>query len=130
QVVALLLPISVLLMSLPGSHLNPVATRLLKMLSTTAGSPLQLALVGLGLFYALVRLRGLRFGEIGLVACVALASLVDRHTVDLATLTALQPLPLAVVAIFELPLGLWRHSSWRVIVGSAAAVLATSASAW
>jgi len=125
---ALLLPIVCLPMSLPGTSLNFVANHFLTMLARGAGSPLQIALVGLGAFYAFVWLRGVRAGEIGLVACITLASIVDRHTIDIFSFTNVRSLPFALIAMVELPLGLWRRSSWRVVASTAACLVALRAS--
>jgi hypothetical protein len=58
-----------------------------------------------------------------LLACVA-----GRHTVDLETLTRVQAWPLAALAALQLPLGLWRRSYWRTVLGSAASITALGAS--
>ncbi len=130
QQVALLLPAAVLLWSFPGSHCNPVADRFLLRLSISLGSPLQLALVGLAAFWALAWLRGQRAAEWGLIGCAALASLAGRWTVDLDSLTSVQPWPLAVLAAWQLPRGLWQKSSWRTLIGTIAGLTALGASRW
>lgn len=125
QLAALLLPVTALLLSLPGSDLSFVAARFLAMLSADVGSPAQLAVAGMGVFYAFAWLRGHSLGEIGLFFSAALAGLVDRHTVDVTTFASFQPLPLAAIAALELINGLTWGSSWRVMVGALAIALAT-----
>jgi hypothetical protein len=75
-------------------------------------------------------MRGQRAAELGVIGCAALASLAGPRTFDLDSLTAVQPWPLAVLAIWQLPRGLWRRSSWRAMVGSIAGVAAISAAGW
>lgn len=128
QQLALLLPILVLGLSFPGSQLNPVAQRFLTLLTTSAGSPAQLALAGLGIFYGLAWRRGFRSAEFALISCALIASVVGRQTVSLGTLSEIQPWPLAVLAIWQLPWGLLRRSYRRTVVGAAAGMLALSVS--
>jgi hypothetical protein len=126
QAVALLLPVVVLALGFPGSQLNYVAVRFLYRLVAVAGSPAQLAIVGAGAFYAFAWLRGLKLGEIGLLVGLALASVVDEWTFDFDTFSALRAGPLLLIAAWQLPAGLLKRSSWRVLVGAAAAALASS----
>jgi hypothetical protein len=128
--VALVLPASVLLLSFPGSHLNPVATRFLNLLTRSTGSPLQLALAGLAFFYMIAWLRKLPLAEVGLIGCACLACVAGRQTISIETLTDVRTWPLAALALVQLPLGLWRRSYWRTVVGAVAGMAATSASGW
>ena len=130
QRVALWLPAVVLLLSFPGLNSNPVATRFLFLLCRSTGSPLQLALVGAALFYSVAWLRGLRSAELGLIACAALASVAGRQTISLTSLSDVQPWSLVTIALLQLPLGLWRPSYWRTVVGSAAGLVAFKTSGW
>jgi hypothetical protein len=123
QLAALLLPLAILAISLPGKESNPVAHRFLNMLVFHAAAPLQLALIGVGAFYALAWLRGCREGEIGVIGCLVLDSWVDSHTTSLSTLASFHWLPLAAVACLELVLGSLWQTRWRLIVGSSAASL-------
>ncbi len=110
---ALVAPLGLLLLALPGRDCNPVATRLLTALSHAAGSPVQLTAIGLALFYAIAWIRGLRLAEIGFIVCVSILAVVDRQTFDLETLASPSWLPLGFIASVELGLGLWRRASWR-----------------
>lgn len=127
---AMRLPIVAVLFSLPGTPTNPVAGRLLSLLSSTAGSPAQLTLAAVGAFYLLAWIRKVAAGEMGVVICLAFASWVDSETLSLATFTEFQPVPMALVALIELPLGIWRRTSWRMIVGSFAALIAVTGEGW
>jgi hypothetical protein len=130
QLLALLLPAVIVPLSFSGAHLNPVATHFLVRLCLSVGSPLQLALVGLALFYAIAWLRGLSSGEVGVIACALLGSAAGRQTIDLASLAHIQPWPLVALAALQLLRGLWQRSSWRTVVGAFAAIWALSASGW
>ncbi len=130
QRLALLLPTVTLLLGLPGTSGDPVATRFLLLLCGSVGSPLQLALVGLALFYSFAWWRGLRSAELGLITCTALACVAGRYSFSLDTLAPVQPWPLAVLALLQLPLGLWRPSYGRTVIETVAGVLAFRASGW
>ena len=130
QQVALLLPAAVLLLSFPGTPINPVAARFLLRLSGSLGSPLQLALVGLAVFWTMAWMRGQRIAELGMIGCAVLASLAGPQTVDFSSLTFVQPWPLAALAAWQLPRGLWQRSSWRTLAGSTAGLAAIWASRW
>ena len=71
--------------------------RFLQLLMHNVGSPVQIALAALALFYGVAWLRGLAAAEMGLLACAALACVVGRGTVDWQTLTTIQPWPLGVL---------------------------------
>jgi hypothetical protein len=129
QAIALTAPAGLLLFALPG-HGSSQAAQFVNLLSETIASPAQLTVYGLVLFYAFVWLRGQRWGELGLVACLALAAIVDRQTHDLDTLTAPQWPPLLAIAVAEFGLGIWRYSSWRLMAGVLAAGLTAMRLGW
>ena len=94
-----------------------MAAQFLARFSHTVGSPAQVTVVGLAIFYAIAWIRGMRLGEIGLVVCIGLFSVVDRQTTSLETLSSPRWVPLAIVAVCEFSLGLWRRTSWRQMLG-------------
>lgn len=130
QVVGLLLPALAIGMSVSGDQFNPVALRYVTLLIDAVASPLRLALVASGAFYAVLWRRGFGLGEIGLVACLALASVVGPNTTTFDHLDPPQALPLALIALVELLPGLWKQSLLRTTVGLAAAALAITTSGW
>jgi hypothetical protein len=114
---ALIVPLGLLLLAMPGEAPNPVATRFLATFSNTVGSPAQWTVGGLAVFYVIAWIRGLRLGEIGLIICITVLAFVDEQTTSPATLTSPHWLPLAFVALSELILGIWLRTSWRQMLG-------------
>jgi hypothetical protein len=123
--VALLLPIGLVLLALPGADLSPTAGRLLGLLSTNIGSPLQMTLWALAAFYAANWWRGLKACEVGLVACLLAASVAAPQTVNLATLRPPSAWPLAALCAVELIVSWRTRSSPRLLIACLTSVLAT-----
>ncbi len=97
-------------------------------MTATLGSPAQLAAGGLVAYYGWMWLRRLPSAEAFFLAALAGASLVGRETLDLASLTRPQPLPLACLAGVLILAGLWRESTARLIAGGTLVALGTLAS--
>lgn len=114
---ALVAPLGFVALAMTSEALNPVAAQFLATFSHTIGSPAQVTVAGLAIFYAIAWIRGMRLGEIGMLVCIALFSIVDRQTTSLDTLASPRWLPLAIVAVCEFSLGLWRRTSWRQMLG-------------
>ena len=98
---ALVAPLGLLVLALPGCAPNPVAARFLAELSGRLGSPIQLTAAALAAFYAIAWIRRLPLGEAGLIACLAILAVVDSRTINLATTSPPQWLPLGTVALVE-----------------------------
>ena len=127
---ALAAPLGLFLLALPGQGSNPIAARFLATLSSTLGSPVQWTLVGSAIFYAMAWLRGLRWGEIGLIVCASVLAVVNERTSSLTSFSSPHWPPLGCVAIVELTLGLWRRTSWRAMLAALYGVAALSCSDW
>ena len=97
-----------------------------QILADTIGSPVQLAIGGMVLFYLVAWLRGLRIGEFAMVYCVALMAMVDRQSLAGPTFGQLHPIPLLCIAAIELLVGARKRSSLRVMVSLTALSLAVS----
>jgi hypothetical protein len=123
---AMLLPLTSLLVCLPGTKINPVADSFLDLLCNTVGSPAQLTIYGVGAFYAIAWWRRQPLGELGAMACLAAASWIDADTLSLSTLAKFNPWPMLALAAIQLTLGLQLWNSRRVMVGIAAAVVAST----
>jgi hypothetical protein len=82
----------------------------------TIGSPQQLALAGMGFFYLVAWLRGIRVGELALICCLSLLAIVDRRAPDGHIADQLQAIPLLVIAAIELLVTVRRRSSFRLMV--------------
>lgn len=115
---ALLAPLGLLWLALPGQGANPVAARFLATLCATLGSPLQLTAIGCAIFYAVAWLRGVRHAEVGWVACLTLLTVVDRGTVSPDTLAAPHWLAPACVAAVEAALWLRERRSSRATLAA------------
>ena len=79
------------------------------------GTPAQITVWSLLLFYAWAWLRGAAAAEGFLIGLGLLSSVVGGETLGWATLTRPNPLPLAAVVGGLFALAIWRQSSWRAI---------------
>jgi hypothetical protein len=82
------------------------------------GTPAQLTVWSLLLYYAWAWLRRIPAAEGFLVGLLLLSSVVGRETFDWMTLSQPHPLPLAAVVGGLFLLAIWQHSSWRAIAAS------------
>jgi hypothetical protein len=129
QSIALALPAALLWLAIPG-HGSIQADRFLGQISETIASPAQLTIYSLIVFYSIAWLRGLRWGELGVIVCLALSAIVDRYTFDLQSLVALQWPPLLIIAMIEISAAAWHRSSGRLMVGLVAAGMTLSRFSW
>ena len=124
--VATWLPLGLLALSLPGKPDGLLASGFLNDLITTIGSPIQMTLVYLLLFYAVLWCRGRTSGMVGVSICLGCTSLVGPQTVNLATCLAPQALPLGALALVHLWPGMSLGQSGRVLFGGIVGVVAAS----
>jgi hypothetical protein len=115
----LALPAAALTLAFAGVGSAPVQLGLFSRLTGSLGSPAQLVVWSLGAYYAWAWLRGARAAEGCLIGVGLAASVVGRQTVDLATLTQPQLLPLAAVASGLATLAIWKQSTWRALACAA-----------
>jgi hypothetical protein len=119
---ALVLPLTGLVFGFPGPAQSLVEAAFLDRLVQTIGSPAQLTLGGMLLFYGYAWLRGAHVAEGLVVAVGTLFGLIGRETLDWSSLSGPNPLPLAAVAGILLGRAVHRQSTWRAIAGSALAM--------
>lgn len=112
------LPLASLLLAMPGSETGVVSSDFLARLCTTIGSPVQLTIGGIAIFYSWAWLRGVRAAEGLLLLAGALASIVDAQTLSWWQLTLPNPTILAGLAAAMIAAGLIRRTSWRVAAGT------------
>ena len=114
----LLLPLPALVLGFigPGKTLEQIA--FLERLAML-GTPAQLAVWSLLLYYLWAWLRGVRVAEGFLIALGLLSSVVGRSTFDWWSLSSPHPLPLAAVALGLVVTAIRRQSSWRAIAAGA-----------
>ena len=92
------LPLALVALAFPGRPDSVAELRYLVLLRDAVGSPVQISLWLLVLHFAYIWFRRLRVGEAGLLAAVCGLAFVDRHSVDWATLPAINLLPLGLAA--------------------------------
>jgi hypothetical protein len=113
----MMLPLASLLLAFPGTPNSTVAAASLARLATAIGSPAQLALGGLVAYYFLMWIRRIPLAEGLIWTSLAGLSLVGPQTLDVASLTRPQPLPLACLAGLLIMTGVWRESTRRLVAG-------------
>lgn len=118
----LLLPVACLVLGFlpPGTSGEQLA--FLARLSAL-GTPAQLAVWSLILFYVWAWLRRVPAAEGFLVTVALLASVVGSQTLDWGSLSRPNPLPAALVVLGLFALAIWRQSSWRALAATALAAM-------
>jgi hypothetical protein len=81
------------------------------------GSPIWLSLVLAAVFYALAVIRGVRSAEVCLSLALMVLTVAGPRTLDLQTMTAPNVWPLAILAVFQLGLGVYRSESRLTLIG-------------
>ena len=124
-------------LSLPGVGLalgflswghSPETLAFLDRLSTI-GTPAQITVWSLLLYYAWAWLRGAKAAEGFLIGLGLLSSVVGSATLDWNTLIRPNPLPLAVVVGGLFAMAIWRQSSWRAIAAGVMVLIGLGLSA-
>ncbi len=108
-----------LLMAIPrmSPHSDEVIFRqFVNDVTSSIGSPVFLAMIGLILFYGYAVLRGVRDARVGLVLTGLLTIFIGPETTDART-AALNEWPLLVVGPMMLGYGFLKQSSWPAFVG-------------
>ena len=103
---------------------SPVSRQFLGSLTASAGSPLFLTICSLAGFYAYAWLRGVKFGEWGCLAMLALAMFVKPASLKLGDWSEPQLWALRTMGLLEFFLGLVRVDSKRCFVGVTASIAA------
>ena len=119
----MLLPLLSLALAFPGHGASHVEVDFLSSLAQSLGSPAQLTVAGLLAFYAWAWVRGVRAAEGFLIVTGIAAAFIGPETLNLATLTRPQPLPLAAVAAGLLAVSAIQRSAWRAIAAATMACL-------
>jgi hypothetical protein len=123
--VAVLAPLALLFLSMPGIDGSPAQMHYLSLLRGAVGSPIQVTAILLTIYFCYLRMRGVRAAEFGLVVALSVLAVVDHSTVSLDRLAPLQLVP-AAAAIALLVVGaIWRASSIRTCAAVGAVIAAT-----
>jgi hypothetical protein len=126
QLFAVAAPLLLLLLALPGPGKSVSQTRYIELLQDAIGSPIQVTAGLLIVYFAYLWGRGIRLAEAGLLMCLGVLAFVDRHTVDLKTVSALNGAPVvAAVAVLVLT-SIWQRSAARFGLASIVAIAGLS----
>lgn len=118
----MVLPLAGLALGFLGPGRTPEQVRFLDNLALL-GTPAQLAVWSLLLFYAWAWLRKVRIAEGFVVVLGLVSAVVNRTTYDWFSLGSPHPLPLAAVAGGLAILAIRRKSTWRAVAAGAMAVI-------
>jgi len=119
---AMFVPLLCLYLSIPSTQGSGPYVAFLNLLIHGAGSPVWLTLWAVIAFYALAAVRRIPAAEQCLAIALLVMSRVDQLTTNLWTLAEFHWMPLALLAAFELMLGLVRDNSKQVFVGCCSAI--------
>jgi hypothetical protein len=115
RTIALAMPLGCLPLVLCGASC-PQSEHFRQVLTEATGSPPQLALAAMTVFYLVIWWRGIRIGEWALVCCLALAATVDRNLSSGHATGQWHLTPLLLIAAIEFVVGARRRSSFRIMV--------------
>jgi hypothetical protein len=117
QFVALALPAGLVALAAVGHRDDPVYAEFLgHFAARLGGTPLFLALLAAGAFYAYAWLRGVPLALDGLSAATAALAVIGPESLMFHDLTTPAPIPLLLAAAVQAGLGLWRHDALRLVV--------------
>jgi hypothetical protein len=117
QFVALAIPAGLVALAAVGHRDDPVYAEFLgHFAARLGGTPLFLALLAAGAFYAYAWLRRVPLALDGLSAAVAALAVVGPESLTFGELTMPSPIPLLAAAAVQAGLGLWRHGALRLVV--------------
>jgi hypothetical protein len=122
---AVLAPLGLLLLALPGNDGSPAQLHYLSLLRGAVGSPVQITAILLAAYFCYLWSRGVRAAEFGVLAALAALSIVDDATVSLDRLAPLQLMPAASALALLVAGAIGRRSSLRTCA-AAGAVLAAA----
>jgi uncharacterized membrane protein YozB (DUF420 family) len=124
QRIALGTPLVSAPLAMLGPAQNATQAEFAALLETWLAGPAVLSAAALILFYLWAWLREVKVAEAGLMAAVACAAVVDSATVDVRTMSPVNPTPLGVILIVQLILAVRNGASWRMLAASGMAILA------
>jgi hypothetical protein len=111
---AVVAPLALLALALPGQGGSVGQSRYLELLQDSIGSPIQITAALLIAYYVYVWSRGIRLAEAGVLLAFGVLAFVDKHTVDLDTLAAIQAVLVVTVVVLLVISGIWHDSAVRM----------------
>jgi hypothetical protein len=127
---ALCAPFGLLLTAFPGDGGNKIAVEFLKDLCQHLGSPAQLALVGLIVFYSVAWVRGERAAQWAVMLCLVVFGWIKADTISLSRIGAPAMWPLHCIAAIQLTMALRWNRMWRVVLAIALEIGVAWQKAW
>jgi hypothetical protein len=127
QVVATLVPLGLIVLALAGPGTTATQRQFLLLLESQSAGPAALTAGALAVYYAWAWLRGVQLAELGFVAAMALAAMIDSSTADWRMLTLRNLAPVGAVVVLQVVLSIRRDASWRMLL---VVLLATAAASW
>jgi hypothetical protein len=126
QAVAVIAPLSLLLLALPGATNTLAQQRYLDLLQNAAGSPIQVTAALLIAYFVCIWIRGIHGAEAGLLICLSVLAVADSDTLDLETIAPLNAVPLVIAVGLLLFGSIARRSAIRLALATAIIVGALS----
>ena len=117
---AVVAPLALLALALPGQGGSVGETRYLELLQETVGSPIQITAALLIAYYVYAWSRGIRLAEAGVLLAFGVLAVVDKHTVGPQTFAPIQAAPIVTAVVLLVISSIWHDSAVRM---GAAAIL-------
>jgi hypothetical protein len=119
--IALALPLALVVLGLIGHRHDLIYGRFLERFVTRLGGlPAFVTLVAASAFYVYAAIRRAPLATEAITAALVGFAVIGPGTLSWGDWTAVQAGPLFAAGALQLALGIWRQSSWRLIVGSVA----------
>jgi hypothetical protein len=121
QFVAMTIPAGLVALAAVGHRDDPIYAEFLgHFAARLGGTPLYLAVLAAGAFYAYAWLRRVPLALDGLTAAVAALAVIGPESLTFGNLTRPSPIPLLSAAAVQAGVGLWRHDALRLVVAALA----------
>ena len=114
--IALTVPLGLLFLAFPGDGGNKIAVHFLQELCNGLGSPAEITLWGLVVFYAIAWIRGIQIAEWGVMTSLAALAWIDANTISLSHVAAPAAWPLQFVAAIQFALAIRNGRLWRFLL--------------
>src|SRR5262249_15816669 len=115
---AVVAPLALLALALPGPSVSLTQEVYLQLLQGPVGSPIPITAALLIGYFAYLGWRRVRLAEIGLLAVLGVMTFVDRHTIDLHTLSSMNAAPIIAAVVVLVTGSVWLGSALRMGIAS------------
>ncbi len=124
------LPLALLLLSLPGTPASVAQGRYLSLLQETVGSPVQITAALLIVFFIYLLSKGQQIAEWGILINLGVLSVVDHNTLDMDSLAEINALPACAGLLLMLGSAVLHRSTARLGVAIAGILSAVCYALW